>query len=687
MNDLARQFQHAVALHQAGRLNEAGAGYRRILEAQPGHSGALHYLGLLAHQKGQHDEAVTLLKRAVRASPGTAAFHFNFGTVLMALNRWQEAVDAFRQAAALEPKYFDAYCNLGVSLKKTGRTREAVEAYRLALGLREDAQCAYNMGLALEELRDYREAVEAYSRAIELNPALGAAHNGLGNALMMLEQPGEAADAFRKAIRCEGRNPEFHFNLGNASYQENMLNEAIAAYKTAVGIRPDYAEACNNLGVAFKKAGHLEEAIAQYRRAIEIRPDYTEAWNNLGNALETANRTDEAIAAYNSALERDPDNYEVTCNLAHALSTQGELDEAVSRYRHAQRLRPDTPDAYSAMAFLIRAEGDDETMRAMRTFLQREDLSTKQRADLHFALGKGYEELKDYERAFEEYDEGNRLKRETIDYDVESVRAFFEQIQTVFDSGFFDQRREWGLASNRPIFIVGMPRSGTTLTEQILAAHSRVSGGGELGYLEHTMFTMCPGLAHGGYPDGCRDLAREDFIRIAERYLERIELYSNDRTHVTNKLPNNYIYIGMIKILFTGARVVHCRRDPVDTCLSCYKQSFVGDINFSYNLRELGRYYQLYEELMAHWHRVLPGYVLDVRYEDLIADQEGQTRRILNFCELPWEDACMRFNEGNRAVKTASLTQVRRPLYSSSINRWKVYEKQLAPLLEALRES
>ncbi|MCP5004829.1 MAG: tetratricopeptide repeat protein, partial [Planctomycetes bacterium] len=392
-------------------------------------------------------------------------------------------------------------------------------------------------------------------------------------------------------------------------------------------------------------------ALDSFHKALHIKPDYAETWNNLGNALKSL----------------------------------GKMENAIESYRKAISHKPDYAAAYFALAQTKQHTEYDGDMTAMETLLGKSGITDKEKVQICFGLGKAFEDLKQYDEAFNYFQNGNRIKRNMFDYSISAERVFFDKLVKVFDKKFFDQRKGCGCNRDVPIFVLGMPRSGTTLVEQILASHYQVFGAGELSDIKQLLFEQNHELRHETFPENVSGFDLKVFTQLGEEYIRRISRYNIDRKdYVTDKMPFNTLFIGMIKVILPMAKVIHCRRNPVDTCLSCYKADFNEYKKFSYDLTEIGQYYRLYHNLMTHWHEVLPDFIYDVQYEDLVADQELQTRQLLDFCGLPWHEACLSFHTLDRKIKTASFSQARQPLYKSSVHSWKRYEKHLGPLLEAL---
>jgi tetratricopeptide (TPR) repeat protein len=543
----------------------------------------------------------------------------------------------------------------------------------------------------------------------------------LGNVLKAQSQSNEALAAYRNAIRIKPDYAEAHFSFGNVLIELRRLDEAAAAYRSAIRIKPGYAEAHFNLGNVMKEQHRLEEAVAAYRRAIRIRPDYAEAHCNYGAALRQAGKIDEAVAEYKQALAINPRSAEVHCNLSGVFFDQGKLDEAIAASRQTIALKPDFAEAYDNLGMALQQLGRmTESRAALEKAVRLAPRNAKYRADLcqithfvagnpqlaemeelardrvslpvddqialRFALGKAYEDMGRHADAFRQWLDGNALKRKQIKYDEAATIGVLDRVRSVFTSELVRTWQNVGHPSSVPVFIVGMPRSGTTLVEQILTSHPAVFGGGELTHFRKAVqeTRKVPG-GERTFPEQVLGMTGDCYRDLGSRYLAELERLAPGASHVTDKLPNNFIYAGLIHLALPNARIIHIVRDPIDTCVSCFSKLFIYDLNHTYDLGELGRYYRRYQALMAHWHRVLPpGRILDVRYEDVVADLESQSRSIIAHCGLEWDARCLSFYKTERAVRTASATQVRQPIYDSAVGRWRAYESFLSPLVTAL---
>ena len=549
---------------------------------------------------------------------------------------------------------FDVLVMLAKGQHRAGRLADAAATYRQILALRPDAAEIHQyLGDALLGQGLHQPALAEYETATALNPKLVHAQNNLGNLFRQAGRLDEAAARYQQVLALRPDLAEPHNNLGNVLLEQGRTDEAAARFSQASALRPDLAEPHNNLGNVLRAQGQSAAAAARYRRAIALRPNYAEALNNLGNIHWEQGQFEEAAALFRSALSFNPE-------LAQARFHLSEIHQF--------------------------AAGDPELAALERMAAEPGRRSPADRIYVHFALGKACEDAGQYARAFDEWQQGNAQKRAQIEYDAAAELERLPLIAARFDRALFDRLAEAGDPSSLPIFIVGMPRSGSTLVEQILAGHGQVHAGGELTNLDRLVRAVRDGAGRPiPFPAWAEALDARAVRQLGQTYLASLPPLPPGKTRITDKLPTNFLYIGLIHLILPQARILHTVRDPIDTCLSCYTRLFQDGVPYGYDLAELGGYYRAYRELMDYWHRVLPaGTLLDVRYEDVVDDLEAQVRRLLEFCGLPWDDRCLKFHEVRRPVATSSNVQVSRPLYRSSVERWRRYEPFLGPLLEAL---
>lgn len=529
------------------------------------------------------------------------------------------------------------------------------------------------------------EAERLYRQVLAVDPRHADSLHLLGVIAHQLGRHDLAVDLISKAIALDANVASYHSNMGNALTGQGKLDEAVVFYRKALALKPDYAEAQYNLGVLLDNQGWLDEAVACYRRAVELRPEYAEAHNNLGSALQDQGRLDEAVACYRKALDLKPDYPEAYYNIANVLRELGRLTEGRDYIEKAIRLSPRNSMFFGSLALSKQFMAGDPHLALMEELARdMESLSAKEQIELHFALGKALADIKEYEQSFRHLLQGNALKRQQIAYDATATLELFQRIQTVFTSEMMHRKQGLGNPSTVPIFIVGMPRSGTTLVEQILASHPKVFGAGERNDFDKAVAHL-GNRARMPFPELVRGMSGEDVRQLGTSYLDMIRAIAPEAVRITDKMPLNFRFVGLIHLALPHARIIHTSRDPIDTCLSCFSTLFTVGQPYSYDLGELGRYYRAYQELMQHWRNVLPaGVMLEVQYEEVVDDLEGQARRLVAHCGLEWDDACLEFHKTQRPVRTASVSQVRQPIYKSAVGRWRVYEKFLGPLTKAL---
>lgn len=520
-----------------------------------------------------------------------------------------------------------------------------------------DFNALHLLGIIRAQQSRFKEAEGLIARAL-MNGRSAEALSNHGNVLSELGRHDEAIRQLTQATLLNPQSPENHFNLANACVKAQNHAAAVKSFATAVALRPDFPEALENYADALRELGRPYEGVPLLERAVRLAPRDADLRIAYGAALQEIGDIEGSRKAMMEALEQD--------------------SSAASAYYHLARAS--------------RIAAEDPLLARMENLHQGAgSLSIKSRAMLNFALAKAYDDVGRYDDAFARLTEASRMVRATITYDEAGEQRQFERLKQAFNAELFEARRDEGWRSETPIFIVGFPRSGTTLTEQILASHPAVHGAGEQSILSTIASSDILKIEHGvgsvlGFPESLAHLPADRFRAAGALYVKELREGAPDRARITDKLPANFIFIGLIRLILPHARIIHVTRNAVDTCLSCLLQRFHKDhVGFSYDLGELGRQYRMYLDLMAHWRAVMPeGSFIEIRYENLVNDLEGQARRIVEYCGLPWDERCLSFHETERAVRTASVAQVRQPLYRTSVERWRRYEKHLGPLIEAI---
>ena len=551
---------------------------------------------------------------------------------------------------------------------------------------KQDAEVWLMLGAVNGQLGLYDEAVSCCRKAAALRPDYVEAHYNLAQAYMHLFRPAEAAAAYRQVLRWQPEHLDALNNLGYALEKLGNYQEALSCYRNAVKIRPNFAEAYCNLGNLLLNLGQGAdgEGMQFLRLAIQLKPQYTKTYKYLGLALDGAGRTDEALACFDKILAAEPGNPEIVACKALAYEKRREYEKAYDLLR--PHLESGTEDINILQAFAPisrHVNRRDEALSLLANALSEGRVKQDEALAVNFSLGKLYDEKGNYDLAFRHFEQANALKRVT--YDPENTMRQFDEMMAFFSREFLARQPHAQHGSDRPVFIVGMPRSGTTLVEQILASHPQVFGAGELTNIAEIANNLSARLnTNLDYPRSLLRLTQEPTESLARQYLDLLQKLSPDAARVTDKMPHNFQYLGLIELLFPRAHIIHCQRDPMDTCLSIYSYDFNAMHGYATKLEWLGQYYRKYEALMAHWKKVLTIPMMEISYEELVADQERLIRKMIEFCGLEWDDRCLRFHENKRSVNTPSYDQVRRPIYRKSVARWKHYEQHLMPLRQAL---
>ncbi len=635
-------FSAALEALRRNRPHHAEALCREYLVENPGSVNHLRMLGHALTKQERYPEAEQIVRQALALKPDFPHLHEDLGSLLAMQQRFEEAVQSLERAIQLEPRLPLAHRKLGEALAELGRGREADEAFQEYFD--QDADKG-QVVIALEHLRAGRSA--------EAIKTLRAA---------LRESPGNV-DAMRCLAQVYIRNKEH-------------LGDSEALLRQATTLAPDFAAAWLLLGGLLNDSGRHHESVEILRRVTVIEPGNPAGWTTLANAYSHSGSVERSREAYERAVALDARLPGAQMGLGHVLKTLGDQSGALRAYRAAIAAKPDFGEVYWSMANLKVFRFEDAEIAAMEEQLARGSLTDSPEIHFRFALAKAYEDRGDYDRAWHYYDTGNRKQRPLVFHDPVAFETRHEEIVEVFNREFLEQHAGKGYESAAPIFIVGLPRSGSTLIEQILASHSQVEGTEELPTLSR--LAMSIGRYRRDqkqYPYTVRDLGAREFRAFGRQYIEEASKYrSTDRAHFTDKLPNNFSHVGLIHLILPNAKIINARRHPFDSCLGAYKQLFGKGQDFTYDMIELAVYYRKYHETMRHWHQALPGKVLDVHYEETVTDLETQVRRILAHCGLPFEENCVRFHETERAVKTASSEQVRQPIYTRALGYWRHYE-------------
>jgi len=642
---------------------------------------------------------------------------------LLKKGQLQNAIEALQQILDDRPDNADALYYLAVCQRKTNDNDNALETLaRLKSAHPRYARAYQEEGHLFRTREEDHAAKNAYEHAVTLNPALPASWKALVTYYEAAGKSDEAREAMQHVTWLSGLPPQLlavtslieenklfmaekicrHFLQEHRHHVEAMrllaelgnrlliLDDAEFLLESCVEFEPDYHRARLDYIRVLHKRQKFRKALEQAEYLHAADPNNVGFEVSLATENQAVGNFDDALAIYDRVLERQPELHTVYSARAHALKTIGRTDEAVDSYHRAYQSKPDYGDAYWSLANLKTYRFEDAELTQMREMEAHASTADVDRVHLCFALGKALEDRAVYDESFTYYDRGNQLKKRESRYKPESVETEFDLQKKNFDAAFFEQRSGFGCPDNAPIFIVGLPRAGSTLLEQILASHSDVDGTMELANiigLAHQLNGRRALSKDARYPKILHELDSAKCQELGEKYIEDTMFHRQDGDYFIDKMPNNFRHIPLIQLILPNAKIIDARRHPMACCFSGFKQLFAEGQEFTYNLDDIGRYYKAYVDIMNHWDEALPGKILRVQHEDVIADLETQVRKILEYCELPFDSACLEFHRTERAIKTPSSEQVRQPIYTSGLDQWRHFEKFLDPLVEALGDT
>jgi tetratricopeptide (TPR) repeat protein len=679
--DLGHALSKAYGHWNAGQSDQAEQWCQRVLVVWPGQADALHLMGLMAHAFGNLDVAIAHLRQACLAPRAPAAYSSNLAEMCRQRGLLVEGETAARRAVALDPNLIEGWNNLGILLQEAGKFAESRVALERVVASRPQwAEAHNNLGNTCKRLGLLDEAQRRYEQAIALRGDYAEAHSNLSNLLVDRGDYVAAEESARRAIEYNPQLVDAYLNLANSQCSRQRYVEALRWLDALAGFAPIHQGGLSARARTLLRLDRLPEALNCAQRAVTVAPQSSEAHNCAGQVLQALGRHQEAVAEFDRAIALPGAELEdAMINRAVAFMEAGRNQEANAAYDAVERAFPQSMRAVLARSELKRYKAEDAEIPRLESCVTQPSKHTfTDGLAAHFALGKMYLDAGNTPKAFEHLHKGNRLKRGTYDFDIALTEKWIRGFEQVFTPTLLTRLAGVGDPSAMPLFIIGMPRSGTSLIEQILASHPAVHGAGELPFLR----MIVEGL--GGYPEVVGKLAPQDLAALGQRYVQAVTPLSN-RVHVVDKMPANFLYAGLAHLALPNARLIHCRRNALDTCVSCYSKLFSSEQLFTYDLGELGRFQRAYERLMGHWRKVLPPErFIDIDYEAVVENLEGEARRLLEWLGLPWNEACLRFHETERVVRTASLVQVRQPIYRSSMGRWRKYCEHLQPLLAAL---
>ncbi len=645
-----RQVQFAV---RAGHSAAAERALRGLLAAHPGEPNAQWLLAVALLDQDRAAESLALLEPLLQRSPGFAEARVDYARALRQARRPEEARAEVRRVLERHPRHHRAWLAYGDILVDLGQFGDAAIAFDRAR--ESDPQRAQIEAATAALTADRRrDAEEGFRRILQADPGHVAALVGLAAVSLAAEVPRDAERLLRHALR-----QSVHVPL-----------------------------AWRGLGPVLVQLGRIAEGDAAARHVLKLEPNNPQSWITIAAVATKHLRAEAALEAYERAAVLLPGEVRVRMSIGHVHKTLGRRADSEASYRAALQLDPGHAEAYWSLADLKNYHFGDEELARMQQLLREEPRGRLNEAQLHFAIGRALEQRERYAESFAHYAQGNALRRLDEPFSIENFERRTRRIVEFFTADYFRARAAGGNPDRAPIFIVGLPRSGSTLIEQILASHSQVEGTMELPNIVNFAYEFDDRVpSRDGYPETLAAATPAELGALGTRYLEETRPLRTGRVHFTDKLPNNFNHIGLIQSILPGATIIDARRHPLDSCFSTFKQNFASGQAFGYDLNDLGRYYRCYLALMDHWDQVLPGKVLRVQYEELVREPHTQIRRLLEHCGLPFEDACLTFHQTRRSVRTASAEQVRQPLYSSGVGYWRHFEPHLAPLQDALGDA
>ena len=705
---------YGVMLEMTGNVEQAYEAWEKALKIKPKYPDALSNYANACWKENNFKKAQEFCERAIETNPNFDSAYINLGSALSSQGKIEEAIEQWNKALELQPDSLHANVNIGNALRDLGRLNESEEYCLKALEIEpENPDAMINFGNVKRDQGEYQEAANLFKKATDLRPDFVQAHINYCIALMDLLRHDEAliaaryalafdpnnADAYghsanilreqgkadlaepmaRKALMLAPESTQAKLDLAEVLFQKENFAEAITLFEDAKESLTDSAPLHLKIGTALERANRTEEAIESMQKAIELSPENPQTYVVLGSTYLGINKTDEALEVLNKAIEIKSDYPEALSVKSEILQSMGDMEEAKKYAMKALEIDDDVPSIYLTYSKLTKFESkDDKHLQKMESLVgQTDKYGQQQLAPLHYALFSAYENIKDYDSSFENLEKGANYKRESVIYNPKDQAKVYQSIIDKSTPEYLDSfNLDNACQSDVPVFIIGMPRSGTTLTEQIIASHPDVFGAGEL-------------YALGQVADSVGILEPGNEKEFGEQYLKMIqELHPDAKKakRVTDKMPGNYARLNNIYASLPNAKIIHCRRNPIDTCLSCYKQLFSRGHYWSYRQDELANHYKIYSELMNHWREVMPDRFLEINYEDTINDFENQARKLIDYVGLEWNDACLTPHKSKRSVLTASKGQVRKPIYKTSIEAWRRYEKQLEPLATALKD-
>lgn len=675
-------FQNLVQfLVRCGARDEALSLLRDAPVAVKKHKAFVSFYMTTTESMGAWSDAIAYGTTIVEQNPDNIDLRSELARLMVAARDYPGAAVQLEVLTAQEDAAASLFANLGMVLSRLDRDDEALEAILKAVE-KEPESPLHLITLAKyqRKLRQFEQAEVSLIRALARDATSAECHSTLGSLYMTQGRLLEAADCFREMTRLAPEQAKAHQQLGQALQRLKRYDSAVSALETALEHEPKHAPSYNSMGVLLKKIGRVEDAVQSYRSAIEADPDLKEAHNNLANALRDNNEFDEAEKVIEHAMARWPEYGELYNSRGVIEQQAGDKKKAVASYRRAIDLNPDLSKAFHNLTAATKVTADDPVVGILKTRAVDLSLPETDRINYNFALGKVMRDLGSYPESYAALEVGNRIRKAELGYDIARDRVLFDNIKSFFSGpGLEAKPAKRVKGAKRPVFILGMSRSGTSLTEQIVSAHPDVYGCGELEFLNQALKKM---------PWQDQNAESVDYDALYQHYLESIAGIGFEETVFTDKMPLNFRWVGWILKAFPDAKIVHMVRDPMAVCWSNYQRFFPAEgMAFTFDQEDMGAYFAMYQDLMAFWHKTFPGQIFDFVYEDLTENQEAQSRRLCAYLDLSWDDRMLSFQDNKRTVKTASSAQVREKIYQGSSEEWRNFEDLLGPMKAKLNTS
>ena len=659
-------LKQGVNAHKKGNLKKAETLYKAILKTKPTQQDANHNLGLLEVSANRFKEALPFFKTAIKTNPKIKQFWLSYVSALIRDNQFDNAIKVVSNAE----NFLDGGSLIAVKslLVKTQNEKINIQnkVRKQLSGLLE----LFNNG----NLEDAEQIAKSITKNFPEHPF---AWKVLGIIYKETSRNLEALNICQNVVALSPQDAEAHYNLGVIFKELGNLEDAEACYMRAISLKTDFAEAYNNLGNILKEQGRLDKAEDSYKKAVALKTDFAEAYNNLGITLHELGLLKKAGLYYRKAIKLNTNFAEAYNNLGAILLDLGETEKAEEKFRKAIKYKHEYAEAHRNLSIVKSYNYQDEQYLKMQELYSDKNISEEQRCHINFGLANACEDLENFEQAFKHYNEGNKIRKKLLGYNISQDIKIFKQLKTsYFKIEQISKKQDIFEERPVPIFIVGMNRSGTTLIEQIISSHSQVMGAGELPFVAQFGETLARGQV---------DINNFSLINFRKKYLIELKNISNFNTFITDKNPHNFYYIGLLNAAFPEAKILHVKRNPAAVCWANYKQYFVSKkIGYCYSLNDIIKYHSLYENLITFWKKNLPNTIYDVDYELITLKQEEETRKLIDYIGLKWEDKCMSPQENTRSISTASNIQVRKKIYQGSSQKWKKYQPFLNGVLDGL---